>query len=255
MNTEDFPIDPYKRKVILVLTQYELEKSRYEPGAANALLNSEFHVLSFPVLINERTPDVLRDLVTSKIVRPGTILIQNPYDDDNYVEASSAVKKFALEKYFHFCNLCRHLGARQVDILEADNTVRYNETEIGLKIKSNGGSGGLSSESESLESLKAEMELRCTFDGGEPDLDAAQKLLRKKGLLADTGMQSLIDMRTGGSNQLKTRRLILNLANESKSSLKILGHMQVPAYIKVDCDIKSIASEKHDYKLTVEVLF
>lgn len=90
MTTGSFPIDPGRRKAVLVLQQYDLEKCTYEPGAAQALLDDEAFVLQFPICSEGNAPAALQNICDSGLARPGCVLVQSPYDPDTYEDASLA---------------------------------------------------------------------------------------------------------------------------------------------------------------------
>ena len=99
------------------------------------------------------------------------------------------------------------------------------------------------------------MNLRDEFEGGPADVGAAERLLRRTGLLADPNMRTLIEMRRDGGNQLKARTLVLNLSSEAKSSLNVVGRIKVPAFVKLSAEYERVVKEQHDYTLTVTVRF
>ena len=112
MTTGSFPLDARHRKAILVLDQHDIERCGYEPGAAQALLDEEAYVLSFPVRMQGDISPALQNVLDMGQARPGVILVQSPYDPDMYEEASLAVHRFALAKHMYFSTLCMYLGAK-----------------------------------------------------------------------------------------------------------------------------------------------
>lgn len=255
MATGFFPDDPSVRKAILVLQQHDLEKCAYEPGAAQSLLDEEAYVLQFPVRPQGELSMALRNIVDSGLARPGTMLVQSPFEPDTYEEASLAPQRFALAKHMYFSSLCMHLGAKEVIVEQIDLRTRTGKTSIDAQGERHGVKAQVSVEAEELERFRAQMNLRDEFAGGPPDIAAADLLLRRTGLLADPNMRTLLEMRRDGANQLLSRKLVLNLSNEAKSNLNVVGRLKIPAFVKLSVEYDRIVQEQHDYTLTVFVRF
>ena len=122
MTDSTWPNEPQCRKTVLVLNQQDIDALRFEEGGADLLLNEEVYIL--PSSLKESNP-VVQDLVDSGLVRPGTVLIQSPFDKNRYENSMQAVERFALEKHLHFSTLCMYLGAREVTVEQA----KYKYTE------------------------------------------------------------------------------------------------------------------------------
>lgn len=255
MTRGSFPSEPSRRKAILVLRDHDIEKCDYEPGAAQALFDEEAHVLSFPVILPRNAPVVLRNIVDLGLARPGNMLVQSPYDADTYEEAALAPQRFALEKHMYFSTLCKLLGANEVVVDQIDlrtgsgrSTWKVNAERLGV-----GGQAAVAQEN--LESFREQIHLFDEFAGGPPDVEAAERHLRRTGLWAEHNMRTLIEMRRDGANQLKTRKLVLNLSSEAKSNLNVVGRLKIPAFVKLSAEYKRVVKERQDYTLTLTVKF
>jgi len=255
MITGSFPNDPDGRKAILVLHQHDIERCAYEPGAAKSLLDEEACVLQFPVRPQGEVSQALRNIIDAGLARPGSMLVQSPFDADSYEEASVAPQRFALEKHMCFSILCKHLGAKEVSVEQIELRTRAGKTSVDAKGQRLGGSAHLSTDTEEVDRFRAQMNLRDEFAGGPPDIAAAERLLRRTGLLADPNMRTLLEMRRDGTNQLLTRKLILSLSNEAKSNLNVAGRLKVPTFVTLSVEYDQVIKEQHDYILTVEVKF
>lgn len=255
MATGSFPRDPSSRKAILVLQQHDLEKCAYVPGAAQSLLDEEAYVLQFPVRPQGEVSTALQNIVDAGLARPGTVLVQSPFDSDAYEEASLAPQRFALAKHMYFSTLCMHLGAKEVSVEQIDLRTRAGKTSVDVKGERLGASAQVSVEAEEIERFRAQMNLRDEFIGGPPDIAAADRLLRRTGLLADPNMRTLLEMRRDGLNQLLTRKLALSLSSEAKSNLNVVGRLKIPAFVRLSFEYDRVVREQHDYTLTVTVRF
>lgn len=255
MATGSFPSDPTGRKAIIVLQQHDVEKCAYEPGAAQALLDEEAYVLPFPVRLQGEVPTALQNLLDAGLVRPGGVLVQSPYDPDTYEDASLAPQRFALAKHMYFSTLCMHLGAKEVSVEQIDLRMRSGKATLDVKAARLAGSAQLTIDSQELEKFRAQMNIRDEFAGGPPDVEAAERLLRRTGLWSDPNMRTLIEMRRDGSNQLMTRKLVLSLSSEAKSNLNVVGRLKVPAFVKLSAEYDRVVRDQYDYTLTVLVRF
>jgi len=255
MTTGTFPSNPSRRKAILVLQDYDIERCSYEPGAAQALLDEEAYVLQFPLCMEKEAPKALQNIHDAGLARPGHILIQSPYDTNTYEEASLAVQRFALAKHMYFSMLCMHLGAKEVGVEQVHIHTSSGKSTLDVKGGNSRASAQVNVEEEELERFHAKMNLCDEFEGGLADVEAGEQLLRRTGLWADPNMRILMEMRENGANQLKTRKLVLNLSSESQSNLKVVGRLKFPPFLQLSVDYKRVVKEQHDYTLTVKVRF
>jgi hypothetical protein len=207
MTTGSFPTDPGSRKAVLILQQHDLEKCSYEPGAAQTLLDDEAFVLQFPIFVDEGAPAALQNICDSGLARPGSVLVQSPYDADTYEDASLASQRFALAKHMYFSTLCMFLGAKEVSVEQIDLRTSSVKVSIDANGERLGGGAQMDVESEELEKLRTQMHLRDEFTGGPPDIAAAERLLRRIGLWSDPSMRTLVEMRREGGNQLVARSM------------------------------------------------
>ncbi|WP_448481930.1 hypothetical protein [Pseudoxanthomonas mexicana] len=255
MTTGSFPSNPGKRKAILVLREHDIERCAYEPGAAQSLFDDEAYVLQFPLCPQGEIQAALQNVMDAGLASPGNMLVQSPYDLDTYEEATVAPQRFALAKHMYFSTLCMHLGAKEVVVDQVDLRTLSGKSTLDVKGERLGATAQVKVETEELEKFRAQMNLRDEFEGGPADVGAAERLLRRTGLLADPNMRTLIEMRRDGGNQLKARTLVLNLSSEAKSSLNVVGRIKVPAFVKLSAEYERVVKEQHDYTLTVTVRF
>lgn len=255
MATGSFPENPGSRKAILILQQHDLEKCAYEPGAAQSLFDEEAYVLEYPLRPLGEVSTALENIVDANLARPGTVLVQSPFDSNAYEEASLAPQRFALAKHMYFSTLCMHLGAKEVTVEQIDLRTSSGKTSVDVKGERLGGSAQVTLDAENLETFRAQMNLHDVFTGGPADVVAADRLLRRTGLLNDPNMRTLVEMRRDGANQLKSRRLVLNLSSEAKSNLNVVGRLNVPSFVKLSVEYDRVVREQHEYTLTVFVKF
>ena len=255
MAKQPFPLDGTRRKAILVLQQHDVERCGYERGAARALLDEEAYILQFPFEVDGTAPAALQNIVAAGIGRPGHVLVQSPYDADSYEDATVAVERFAVAKHMYFSTLCMHLGAKEVTVEQIDLKTKHGRTTFDLKAERLGAGAKVDVNLDEYEKLRQQMHLHDEFEGGPPDLAAAEQLLRRTGLWGDTTMRTLLDMRRDGTNRLSSRKLVLALTSEAKSNLNVVARLAIPKFIKLTAEYDRVVKEQHDYTLTVVVRF
>lgn len=254
MSAGCFPSDPSNRKAIVVLKQHDVERCSYESGGGRWLIDDEAYVLQFPVSEQGQVAMGLQNILDARQARPGVILVQSPFDSEVYEDASVAADRFALTKHMYFSLLCMHLGAKEVSVEQVDLRTSTGKSSWAANADRAGFDAILTASSEELEKFRAQMSLKDIFTGGKPDLDAAEKLLRKTGLLSDSNMNSLLEMRRSTSNKILSRKLVINLSSEAKSNLNIVARLKSPL-VNLSIDYENIASKECDYTVTVLVQF
>ena len=254
MNDSTWPNEPHRRKTVLVLDQQDIDALRYEAGGADLLLNKEVYTLSSSSL--EESNPIVQDLIESGLVRPGAVLIQSPFDKNVYENSIQAVKRFALAKYLHFSTLCRDLGAREVTVklIEKKNT-EHSNFKVDLSILSMKGTGDVKIKDKETASFYDELTLNDKFQGGPPDVPAAEEHLKRTGLSGDDAMCSLIQLRRNPNNLLSCRELRLNMTSEVKRNFNVLANLNVPAYISLEADYDRHVRKQTEFTLTVKVDF
>ncbi len=73
----------------------------------------------------------------------------------------------------YFSTLCMHLGAKEVSVEQIDLRTRTGRSTLDIKGERLQASARLTVESEELEALRAQMNLRDEFVGGPADVVAA----------------------------------------------------------------------------------
>lgn len=253
MTDSTWPDEPYRRKTVFVLNQTDIDALRFEKDGPELLLDEETYILPYPP--QQSTP-VVQDLVNSGIARPGTVLIQSPFDKDMYQNSTQAVERFALDKHMHFSTLCMYLGAREVTIeqIKCKNTKDETNVSLGGGVPLRGSADGEIKNKE-LASLGEKLVLKDKFPGGSPDVSAARELLRRTGLLGDPTMRSLLDLRQNSNNPIINREIELNLTTETQRNLSVLSNLNVPAYLSLEAGYDRHVHEQTEFTLKIKVDF
>jgi hypothetical protein len=252
MISDPFPTDPARRRVVVVMRPHDIERCRYEANAGDVLLDPEVRVVEFPLSWGDDLHPALVHILDADLARPGSILVQNPFDLDEYADASSAPEQFALAKHMHLSEFCMRLGAREVQVEQVVIETAAGRATLDVRTDTLKSSGTV--DQEALTTLRSAMSMHDTFDGGSPDLASAEELLRRKHLLADAAMRSLLRMRSA-SNHLRTRELSINLSTEAKGNLNVAGHLTIPEFVDLAADYKRSIDRRTEYTLNATISF
>lgn len=247
-----FPADPSGRRAVVVLDQHEIENCSRK-GETQILTDPQTHVLVYPITDNN-VGQALTNILDAGLDRPGTVLIQSPFDLDEYVDAAEASQQFALAKHTLLSNFCQLLGATRVSVTQMDivtnGSVKTMKADGGHRVATAEGS----LEKTANDSLWSQLSLVDEYKGYEPDVEAAEKLLRSSRLAADPNMKSLLQARKAAGNPLTKRTLTVNLSTEANKNLKVVGRLHLPM-AAFGAEYASAVKQTKEYKLTLEVLF
>lgn len=250
-----FPTDPTARKAILVLGQHDFERCEYDPKGAEALTDDEIFVLPYPVQVDDATPQALRSILRHNIARPGDLLVQSPFDLDEYAPATLAPERFALDKHMNVSLLCQLLGAKSFGVEQIDLQTSSGKASMNLKGSKGAitASGGV--EREQLETFKNQMSVSVVFGGSDPNIEAAEEHLQRTGLWSDPKLRALVQMRRHRENALLSHKVVVSLSNEVQSNLQIAARAKVPGFVNISADCKKSLVNRNEYTVTTEITF
>lgn len=258
MSENKFPSFHGARRAVVILKKNDihscLDDFCYEDK--RFLYDDEAFVLEYPPPKDTQDlPQALTNIIDSDLARPGLILVQSPYDRDSYVELDKAVEAFAIDKLRHFSRLCQLLGAKSVEVEQVE--VKKGGKSALYNVKANAGplkaEGKVTMDYE--ESLSRKFSIRSVFFGKMPDVDAAELFLRSKNLYGDTVMRQLLEQCSDNTNRLLKQEVTISLSSETKSTLGIVGKLNLPKEMGISLDYKTIAAINEEYSLTLLVSF
>ncbi len=250
MTDSTWPEEPHRRKTVLVLNQTDIDALNYKEGGADLLRNDEVYILHSSL---KESNSVVQDLIDSGLARPGSVLIQSPFDKNRYENSQQAVERFALDKHLLFSELCGLLGAREVTVERIERKNTEGKETVSFRSSFFIGSG-VETENEDLASFCGKLTLHDKFQGGSPDVPAAEEHLRESGLLGDTDMRSLIDLRRNPNNPLTSRDINLNMTSEIKSNFKVLANLDL-SFLSLEAGYDRQVREQTEFILRVKVDF
>jgi len=243
---------------MLVLDENTINSCRYDlaPADRQFLFDSQSHVLQYPLAVDEPDSQALRNIVDADLLKPGSILVQSPYDRDSYVELPQADDHFAVEKLRHFSRLCQLLGARSVTVEQIEISTESSSELYKMNGKTSVVVADLKVDSQRGSSLARKFSINTSFRGGSGDTVAAEKYLRSKQLWGDIVMRSLVEQCADESNRILEQNVTISLSSESKRSLAVVAKMNLPVHgLGLGASYLASAESNQEYVLTLKVSF
>lgn len=254
------PGEPEKRRVILVLSESgfkNLDQESYtEPSIRRIIANDQISLLNIDALMKEdiKNNPLINKLKGSKLLNPGSMLIQSPYDSSIYANSDVASYKFAQEKCVLFAELCGYLAAKKVSAtnLEIKNTETQNQ--IKLDINSPYVDGGGQAETRAWKEMKKRVDINETYPRQDPNLEAAEAFIQQFQFLSDPYINSLFRRRKSGII-INTSRYNLSITEESKQNLDLAFSLNIPSQVGFKVDFQKIEKEYFEFSVEYKVEF
>lgn len=241
------------KEMIFILGEEEIRRLEYESSGRGLLSNEDILVISID---QPSSAKIINNIKLRGLFRRGVVLIKSPYEDENYEEIADAAYGFAIEKYMYFSQFCNLLGATEVVIQKIDKITKRGKKSLDLLAKLPSGQQEFKAEDKELSKLHSQIHIKDVFRGGEPKLDEAESLLRKKKLLGDATMYSLLEIRRQAASPILARQLTLNLSKETKRIIEIAGKIRPPKFLsEITASFESAEKNLAEYTLTLEVKF
>jgi hypothetical protein len=245
-------------KSIVVVDDHTYLKLLSDPSTVKLLENTTAMIMPVMIapMVNERYVTEVRDLLDAQgRLTDNVLLVKNPYDETSYEQAESAVATFAGERYDALGNVVRLLGARELRLMEAkvDNSKVSWDANLKVKIPVVGAGG--KANRDVIKRLAGRLDARMTFEGGQPNPEAARKFMREHRLDADPKMNSLVQMRENGP-LLTTYAMTFNGSSEASTNLDIA--LKVAAklkLVKVDVSFDRATSSISSVEISTEITF
>ena len=208
---------------ILVADDHLYQEIAQSPDHVELLQDPEAMVVPYSARPEGNEVDVMAMrgiLIAAGQLVTGALLVKDPYVDDHYAFAGSAVETFASAKYHHLANVARLLGATEVRFVDAKVGHDAESAEAGGKAKILGLVGAEAHRSSEIKKkLKDQLQGEMRFAGSEPAIEEANEYVRSRYLANDHQIRALIDMRAG-SNPLLSYKMSLSVTRESDVNLR-----------------------------------
>lgn len=252
MDTANNVMGKINQHLIILLDKHEVQRLDYDDDSG---LRTNQNILVATLPLCEDNP-IFRNIVSRQLAKNGTILVQSPYDLEQYEDLSEASCRFAVAKYMYFSLLCNLLGAKEVVVEHIQATSSHSKSTYQVQANTIAVGGGVTAHHEQIESLGSQLRLQDTFNGSQPQVEAAEALLEDYNLKNDATMWSLLEHRRRTSNPMVNRRLTLNLSTESKRVFGIAGNLKLPTVIQeIELHYERVLRNVADFTLTTLVSF
>ena len=244
--------DPTARRVVVVLDPYTFEKMTYDTGLRDKL--NQPGVLALPDDVDPMSHPVLEQLNHQGLWQRDAVLVQNPYNRDQYEVGDEPHSEFAQSRLRIMTEVLYLLGAREFHYVELEK----HGAEARGEGRGGGGKGPAKAEAswsrDTAESLRRGAELHHTWTGGAPDPGAARALLARSNLSHDGALNTLIALRVGSSNQHKTWIETFDLLRESSSVITLAAKVRAGLY-NGEATSKRMQKQRSEYSVRYEIKY
>jgi hypothetical protein len=242
------------RRLVIVLTQAGLDRCSYDDDGADLLRTPGVWLI--PDSAAQERPDdpLIAKLDRAGLMLPGNVLVQMPYDPDDYETAEDAHQRAAERKHLIFTELCQLLGATRVHLKVLETQSDKGEARVDLTGSRPAVTGKGHVERKTAEALAATMTLDDRYVGGAADIEKAEALLETTRLTSDSLMGQLVRARSTG-NRLRSRKYTVDLSRESSRHVKAAAQLKVPGFLSVDASALQLTTSALKYHATYEVSF
>jgi hypothetical protein len=240
---------------LIILDQQDIDHLEFDNEGSNLLTNKQIGIVPY----NQSPEFMFAKLLLQKgLMKRDNFLVKTPFDFNDYEEISMAHKNFALKKYMYFSTFCNLLGAKEVAIKWDEVKTKSNETTGKLNLNAPAKVGVKAGvEASWIQQFLSSIDLHDVFEGGPPQIQMAEALLKDHCLYGDPSMRSLLEIRSKTDNPIKSRELTLNLTSEFKNAIKVVGKINLPTSILKDLgpEFQKSIQEQAEFSLVIEVKF
>lgn len=171
----------------------------------------------------------------------GEALVRDPDDPGRYVLAQDALRKVSRVQCRLFINVCRHLGAKSLRIMQSDSrsdektlkdtfhagatatVTRFNSKDTDKIDHERGFSATLAGDVR--RQLRAELEANGRWHGSDPDITAARNAISGHEKTIDSEIFTLIEQREPSRNPIKSYKLDVDFFSELHRHFSLLAEL------------------------------
>jgi len=244
------------------MRQRDFDRINYENLAPEVIGDDEISIVIYDkneIFSNNNLHPVIDQLVAYDLFRPGKVLVQNPFQPDNYREQSAALEDFSLRKHELFTELCQYLGAKKIEIQQISIDDAEDQMKVGAEVDSQvkgvGVTGGSELGLKLRNSLSERLDFNTQFAGSEPQIEEANKFLVEYGLRADESFTNLVRLRQNTANPLKERYIRLNVSEEARRNIDVASRIDIGKIFNGHATVERQQESRKGIDLTVRVVF
>lgn len=263
-------IEPYVTKIIIVDQEFieDVKQSSMRDLEEFSSPGLDTKVITLPLIAKEDI-QLLTQLVDPSDIRPGNIVVKPSYTDQ-FVPVDAFAEDIVVRKFGLLVQFCVALGARKVSISSIEDVSLDSEDKSGVEVGISADSSvfkaeagvGVKQSNATDELRKSIMKLNTEAEGGAPDFEEAERLMRQYGLHRDSLFADIMGMCRVKTNKLRRHELTLDFSKDVKRVFdsSIGAKIKVMSKVyggKVDFEKtrKSVEKNKTATKLSVVVEF
>ncbi len=263
MEYSSLPIEPQKRRAILILSGgdlRDLENNVSKDDTARRLLyNRQISLLNIDALSSEtiESDSLIKTLsMSGDLFNAGNLLVQSPYNFQDYVEASKAYYSLARKKWDIFTYFWGFLGAKQASVKLEELKILSTNT----KGSAQGGYSGIDAEftvaRDAKEKVKNEMNLTKNYrNQGHIMPDKAKEYIKQRQwLFSDYDFEGAIELCQAGI-PLEKQEFSMTMTKESQTNLNLALSLQIPTSVTLNINFEQVKREIFNFSLTTTVEF
>ena len=174
----------------------------------------------------------IAELVRKGALQSGAVLVLSPFNTGTYAEEFEAFRVFEREKIALVAELCRLLGASQVETVLRTLNAEADARSLDLSGVKKAGRANLFTGKAQItvkeyQELSQELKASFTYKGGAPDTQAAEEFMTTH-RLNDPEIRALLSARSG-SNMATSHTVHVEYQTINDSSMELAGQVRMPA--------------------------
>lgn len=250
---EDIPVE--RRRALVVLTPEDARIARMDQSIRGLLDGGQTAIVELPVPGQPaRQGSLLEQLIRLNKVRPGALLVQSPFNPDEYEYADAAATTFAVEKGMLLSELCQLLGAKSVETERVAASRDKSGSQQGFRGRVRGVVFAARVSRDIEKRVRDSLRVSDQFPGTEPDVAEAVRFLARNGLEGDSTLASLVRLRER-RNSLHKRDVVVSLTQESTENLKVAADASGFRMVKVGAEFARTVEQQIEVRLTISIEF
>jgi len=255
----EFKEKPTERKIIVIIDYYTKRKLKLDPGDLKIEMNDPVMMVENGELSERDNYPFVVNLKNHGLIKPGEILIQDCYDEDNYFPATEAKYLTAEKKVMLYQNFFFLLGAKSFDYLELKEISDNSETQIkgGIKGFFKGLFGNANTEYKTKidDLLKSKFKINSEVREQKCNINKAKDFMYKYRLYNEELLKNILSNFEDGIVFNKTS-VEIRLFQEVNRIISILGNINLDAlgsFLKIDANFYKEIKSKSDFEAKIEV--
>ena len=178
---DDLPSDVLPEHLV-VISSKDFAEAKRSREKGKFLLEEDKHFLVMPTPEEALSHSIIRPLYENRSLKPNALLLLDKNKDDSsndyYLPYDILTEKSLKTQMLHFIALCQHLGATRVELSMNENIKEYFATHASAEAQIKAATAKTGTTYESKNDTTNTADLITKFQGSEPNLSAAEKLMK-----------------------------------------------------------------------------